>query len=158
VKRKKLEKRLVVGYACGSPCEFAAVDIALDSSLRTGQVAALLGPDWRIDIDRIPQDVPVHSNEFAVWRSIASLLDYREPGPNLKILSETTTDFKVVHSAIKRANARRKPSRRWKAYAPKQAGVMIYGCDCGEDFYNWPALRRHGKARHGRKLPVDPRT
>lgn len=158
VKRRKLEKRLVVGYARGSRCDWAAVDIALDSSLKTKQIAAVLGDDWRIDIGRIPKSLPTYSAEQVLWRSIASLLDHQVAGPNLRILSEGwESNLMLVQRSIQRARGLRKPSKRWRRYNPDRGGRAIYSCECGEEFTSWPMWRKHAKLRHGWKIPVDPR-
>lgn len=158
VKRGKLEKRLVVGYAAGSRCDWAAVDIALDSSLKTKQIAAALGDDWRIDIGRIPKSLPIYSAERVLWCSIASLLDHELAGPNLRILSEgSESNLRLVQRSIQRARGQRKPSHRWRRYNPYGGRVTIYSCECGEEFTNWPMWRKHAKLRHGWDIPLDPR-
>ncbi len=146
-----------MGYASAARSDWAAVDIALDSSLKTKQIAVALGDDWRIDVNRIPKSLPVNSTENVLWLSVASMLDQRAPGPNLRILSEGSgSNLKLVHRSIERARGWHKPSKRWRGYEPG-GGQTIYSCECGEDFPNWPTWRKHAKLRHGWKVPLDPR-
>ena len=159
MKRKKLERRLVVGHASGGRCDWAAVDVALDSSLSTEDVAALLGPDWRLDLSRLPSDMPPYSSESALWLVVASLLDHEMPGPNLRIVSEMySADHKVVLRGLDRARGTRPPSGRWCDYDPNAGGVTIWECgnNCDEHFDNWPMMRRHLKTVHNIKAPIEP--
>lgn len=133
MKRRELEARLVAAHYFDALPSWAAVDIAMDSSIKKKFVVAALDDDGRLDPDRLPITAIEDRTTAILWQTIASLLNSDVPGPNLRelITDLSCDDYRVVRRAFAGAD-RGSPKHQARWGNPNQAQVMKwFTCEWG---------------------------